>query len=235
MVILYGITIALSAGLVFLIQPMFAKFVLPSFGSTPAVWNTSLVFFQTALLAGLSLRAREHAQAGGAASGGASTWRWSLVAVVVLPIAVPEDFRPGDAPVLSLLGLLAVSVGLPFFVVSSTAPLLQRWLASTAHPAAHDPYFLYRASNLGSVIGLLGYPLLMEPNVRLAGQGDAWSVGLRAAGAAAGRLRGGAVALGPGPEPAPEPRETLTTRRRLRWVGLAFVPSSLMLGGRPRS
>ena len=175
MVILYGITIALSAGLVFLIQPMFAKFVLPSFGSTPAVWNTSLVFFQTALLLAY-LYAHASTRRLGARRQAAVHLALVLVAVVVLPIAVPEDFRPGDAPVLSLLGLLAVSVGLPFFVVSSTAPLLQRWLASTDHPAAHDPYFLYRASNLGSVIGLLGYPLLMEPNVRLAGQGEAWSV-----------------------------------------------------------
>ena len=115
---------------------------------------------------------------------------------MVLPIAVPDDFRPGDAPVPSLLGLLAVSVGLPFFVVSSTAPLLQRWLASTDHPAARDPYFLYRASNLGSVVGLLGYPLLMEPNVRLAAQGEAWSVAYGLLVLPAGRLRGGAVALG---------------------------------------
>lgn len=78
---------------------------------------------------------------------------------------------------LPLLGLLAVAVGLPFLVVSTTAPLLQRWLAATSHPAAADPYFLYRASNLGSVLGLLAYPLAVEPSLRLAEQGRLWSAG----------------------------------------------------------
>jgi len=229
MVILYGITLGLSAGLVFLIQPMFAKFVLPSFGSTPAVWNTSLVFFQTALLLAY-LYAHASTRRLGARRQAVLHLVLVALAVVVLPIAVPDDFRPGEAPVPALLGLLAVSVGLPFFVVSATAPLLQRWLASTDHRAAHDPYFLYRASNLGSVIGLLGYPLAMEPNVRLAAQGEAWS---GAYGLLALLLVGCAVALWrsrPAPDSRPEPREKLTTRRRLRWVGLAFVPSSLMLG-----
>ena len=229
MVILYGITLGLSAGLVFLIQPMFAKFVLPSFGSTPAVWNTSLVFFQTALLLAY-LYAHASTRRLGARRQAVLHLGLVLVAAVVLPIAVPGDFRPGDAPVPALLGLLAVSVGLPFFVVSSTAPLLQRWLASTEHPAARDPYFLYRASNLGSVIGLLGYPLAMEPNVRLAAQGEAWSV---AYGLLVVLLGACAMALWRAPparDTRPEPREALTVQRRLRWVGLAFVPSSLMLG-----
>ena len=229
MVVLYGITLGLSAGLVFLVQPMFAKFVLPSFGSTPAVWNTSLVFFQTALLLAY-LYAHASTRRLGARRQAVLHLALVLIAVVALPIAVPDDFRPGEMPVLALLGLLTVAVGLPFFVVSSTAPLLQRWLASTAHPAARDPYFLYRASNLGSVIGLLGYPLAMEPNVRLAAQGEAWSV---AYGVLILLLGACAVALwrsAPAPGPRSEPREPLTTRRRLRWVGLAFVPSSLMLG-----
>src|SRR3954467_4750854 len=173
MVILYGITLGLSAGLVFLIQPMFAKFVLPSFGSTPAVWNTSLVFFQVTLLLAY-LYAHASTRALGARRQAVLHLVVVVLAAVVLPIVVPDDFRPGDAPVPALLGLLAVSVGLPFFVVSGTTALLQRWLASTDHPAAGDPYFLYRASNLGSIIGLLGYPLAMEPNVRLVAQGDTW-------------------------------------------------------------
>jgi hypothetical protein len=157
-----------------------------------------------------------------------------------------------------LLGLLLVSVGLPFFAISTTNPLVQRWLADTDHPAARDPYFLYRASNLGSVIGLLGYPLLVERELTLDTQGIVWSVGygllliLVLASAvmlwrsprpsvaegeeAAEPLAGDPVSGGGSPQTADpslvaEPREErLTLVRRLRWIGLTFVPSSLMLG-----
>ena len=233
MVALFSATLLVSAALVFLVQPMFAKFVLPLYGSTPAVWNTSLVFFQTALLLAY-LYAHATTRRLGVRRQALLHLVLVLLPLVVLPIAVPGDFRPpaeGDQ-VLSLLGLLAVAVGLPFFVVSATAPLLQRWLAATDHPAAADPYFLYRASNLGSVVGLLGYPLAMEPSLRLEAQGWAWTAGY---GALALLLVACAVAVWrsrPGeapPEPAAAPAP-LTARRRLRWVGLAFVPSSLMLG-----
>ena len=176
MIALFSATLVLSASLLFLVEPMFAKFVLPLYGSTPAVWNTSLVFFQTVLLLAY-LYAHASTRRLGVRRQALLHLALVLVPLVVLPIAVPDDFRPpaeGDQ-VLSLLGLLAVAVGLPFFVVSATAPLLQRWLASTDHPAAADPYFLYRASNLGSVIGLLGYPLALEPELRLNTQGWVWS------------------------------------------------------------
>src|SRR5262249_20861445 len=131
------------------------------------------------------------------------------------------------------------SVGLPFFVVSTSAPLLQKWFASTGHPAARDPYFLYSASNLGSMLALLGYPLLMEPSLRLADQGWLWGVGygllvLLMAGCAmrVWRLPSSvthAETADQGAEPANEP-DRLTVGQRFRWVMLAFVPSSLMLG-----
>ena len=231
MVALFSATLLLSAALVFLVQPMFAKFVLPLYGSTPAVWNTSLVFFQTALLLAY-LYAHVSTRRLGVRRQAAVHLVLVLVPLLLLPIAVPDGFEPpaeGD-PVLSLLGLLAVAVGLPFFVVSATAPLLQRWLASTDHPAAADPYFLYRASNLGSVVGLLGYPLALEANLKLEDQGWVWSgaylllaVLLAACAVRVWRARPAARA------PA-APAEPLSPRRRLRWVGLAFVPSSLMLG-----
>jgi spermidine synthase len=231
---LFSATLLLSAALVFLIQPMFAKFVLPLYGSTPAVWNTSLVFFQTALLLAY-LYAHATTSRLGVRRQALLHLVLVLAPLVVLPIAVPDDFRPpaeGDQ-VLSLLGLLAVAVGLPFFVVSATAPLLQRWLAATDHPAGTDPYFLYRASNLGSVIGLLGYPLALEPALRLEAQGWVWSAAyaalvvlLVACAVVTWRSRPAATLAPPEPVEAPPP---LTTRRRLRWVGLAFVPASLML------
>src|ERR687883_741515 len=174
MIALFSITIFLSAALLFLIEPMFAKFVLPSFGGTPAVWTGSMMFFQAALLAGYLY---VHAT---------TTWLGARrqavlhLAVVLLPLVlfalagpidVPaEEWAPpaDENPIFWLLGLLLVTVGLPFFAVSATNPLIQRWVSETNHPSARDPYFLYRASNLGSIIGLLGYPLLMEPTLRLA-------------------------------------------------------------------
>ena len=237
MVALFSATLLLSAALVFLIQPMFAKFVLPLFGSTPAVWNTSLVFFQTALLLAY-LYAHESTRRLGVRRQALLHLALVLLPLPLLPIAVPEGFAPPAEgnQVLSLLGLLAVAVGLPFFVVSATAPLLQRWLAGSDHAAAADPYFLYRASNLGSVIGLLGYPLAMEPELRLAAQGRAWGIGYVALAAllaaCAVALFRSQPAVSPARAPANEPARGAppSVSRRLRWVGLAFVPSSLMLG-----
>jgi len=272
--VLFSTTLFVSAGLMFLVQPMFAKFILPLFGSTPAVWNASMLFFQTTLLAGY-LYAHESTRRLGVRRQAALHVGVLLVPLLVLPIGVPADwFPPTESnPVPALLGLLAVAVGLPFFVVATTAPLLQRWLAATSHPAAADPYFLYRASNLGSVLGLLAYPLAMEPSLGLASQGRLWSAGYGvlvllvlacavvlwrerrgAVGSAALVEEHGAAASAAGdanPDPGePEARadhdttdpETgtedpslnararVTGARRLRWVGLAFVPSSLMLG-----
>src|SRR5919199_2429469 len=252
---LYSITIFVGAALLFLIEPMFAKFVLPSFGGTPAVWTGSMMFFQAALLASYLY---VHATAGwlGARRQAVVHLVVILLPLLVLPVAVPaSDWAPPaqSNPILWLLGLLLVSVGLPFFAVSATNPLIQRWLSETDHPAAKDPYFLYRASNLGSVIGLLGYPLVVEPSFRLANQGLLWSIGYLVL---VGLVFGCAVMLWRSPSsPSPPTLTTTTTTtaeedvtvedaaaavagmaaaptvlRRLRWIGLAFVPSSMMLG-----
>ena len=237
MVALFAGALMISAGLVFMVQPMVAKFVLPLFGSTPAVWNTSLVFFQGALLLSYAY-AHVSTQRLGARRQSVVHLLLVLIPLPFLPLAVP-DFRPpaDGVQVLALLGLLAATVGIPFFVVSATAPLLQRWLAATDHPAALDPYFLYRASNLGSVIGLAAYPLLMEPTLRLEAQGRVWSLGYIVL---AVLLVVCVIVLRRRPAaPEPEPAEPgagdaadapPTARRRLRWVGLALVPSALMLG-----
>jgi hypothetical protein len=251
MMVLFSSTIFLSAALLFLIEPMFAKFVLPSFGGTPAVWTGSMMFFQAALLASYLY---VHASAGwlGARRQAVVHLVVILLPLLVLPVAVPaSDWAPPaqSNPIVWLLGLLLVSVGLPFFAVAATNPLIQRWLSETDHPAAKDPYFLYRASNLGSVIGLLGYPIVVEPNLRLVNQGIVWSVGYLVLVAL---VFGSAVMLWRSPSPSPtvataaeeaavvgegDRPETAagmaaapTILRRLRWIGLAFVPSSLMLG-----
>src|SRR5215210_6558310 len=178
MMLLFSATIFVSAALLFLIEPRFAKFVLPSFGGTPAVWTGSMMFFQAALLLSYLY---VHATTSwlGARRQAVLHLVLVLLPLLVLPVAVPaEEWAPGaqSNPLLYLLGLLAVAIGLPFFAIAATNPLIQRWLAETEHPAARDPYFLYRASNLGSVIGLLGYPLVVERELTLANQGMWWSV-----------------------------------------------------------
>ena len=237
---LFALTAFVSAALVFLIQPMFARFVLPLYGSTPAVWNAAMVFFQLALLAAY-VYAHESTRRLGVRRQAMLHMGVLALALLVLPIAVPAGFTPPvqGSPVPGLLGLLAVTVGLPFFVVAASAPLLQRWLAGVDHPAAADPYFLYAASNLGSILGLLAYPLALEPSMRLAEQGWVWSAGY---GLLAALLLGcGAVVWltrpASGPRVARSPPRTLGAEasrprliRSLRWVFLAFVPSSLMLG-----
>ena len=168
MVALYSATSFVGAALLFLVQPMLAKLVLPSFGGSPTVWNTCALFFQTLLIAGylyahLSTRRL-----------GPRRQPWLHLAVLVLPllalpVGLPGDPAPGAAeePALALLRVLLVAVGLPFAVLATTGPLLQRWFSWTGHRRAGDPYFLYAASNAGSVVGLLGYPFLLEPSIGL--------------------------------------------------------------------
>src|SRR5918993_643931 len=262
LMILFSVTIFVSASLLFLVEPMFAKFILPLFGSTPAVWTGSMMFFQMALLIGY-LYVHATTVWLGARKQAVLHLAVVLLPLLVLPLAVPADeWAPSSEanPIFLLLGLLLVSVGLPFFAISTTNPLVQKWLADTDHPAARDPYFLYRASNLGSVIGLLGYPLLVERELTLSNQGIWWSVGYgllvvlvfasaimlwRSNPAPAQEqeekpesLSGDPVSGGGSPQSAEPSLEAPAGRlsgrptwlRRARWVGLTFVPSSLMLG-----
>jgi predicted methyltransferase len=232
-VVLYSLTLALSAGLVFMVQPMFARFVLPMLGGTPAVWTTAMLFFQSALLLAY-LYAHWSTRRFGPRRQAALHLALVAAALLVLPIGVPGGWSPPaeGSPVPWLLAMLVVSVGLPFFVVSATAPLLQSWLAATDHPDAGDPYFLYRASNVGSVVGLLAYPALVERELALEEQSWLWSAGYGLFGLL---LIACAVALWRSRRPvsaaavASAPAEPLTRSRSLRWVALAFVPSSLML------
>jgi hypothetical protein len=235
--VLFATTAFVSAMLLFWVQPMIAKMVLPSLGGTPAVWNTCLVFFQAVLLAGyayahLSVRWL-----------GVRKQAWLHAAVVLLPWAVLPlslgDSAPpaGGNPAGWLLLALARSVGLPFFVLAATAPLLQRWFAEGGGPAGQNPYPLYAASNVGSILALLSYPALVEPHLSLGGsagqlsQTTVWAAGyglfcLLVFACHAALIRGRAQV--PAARPAAGPPPTPVTR--LRWVGLAFVPSSLMLG-----
>ncbi|MBM4068187.1 MAG: MFS transporter [Planctomycetes bacterium] len=178
---LYALTLFVSAFLLFLVQPMIGKMILPRLGGTPQVWNTCVVFFQMALLAGY---AYTHL-----ATTRLTLKRQLLVHALLLlvPMAVllpvgPFNITgfeppPGANPIFYTLYFLMLVVGLPFFVVSTSAPLLQRWFASTGHAAAKDPYFLYGASNLGSMLALLLYPFVVEPFLPLRSQAWTWTVG----------------------------------------------------------
>jgi hypothetical protein len=260
--VLYAATLFASATLLFWVQPMSAKMLLPLLGGTPAVWNTCMLFFQAMLLAGYA-----YALA-------VSRWLTPRQQVVVhlllllstalsFPILISEATirsvpREGN-PSLWLLGSLLTTVGLPFFAVSTNSPLLQKWFAGTRHASARDPYFLYAASNAGSLLALLSYPLLVEPGLTLGGQSRLWSLGyallfVLIAACAFALLRRQAKGVDAGlPDRTPvsqvpldeetnpetgaprgasdgEEVESLSWRRRLHWVALAFVPSSLMLG-----
>jgi hypothetical protein len=176
---LFAITLFVSAFLLFLVQPMIGKMILPKLGGTPQVWNTCMLFFQTTLLAGYAYTHNLSTRL--------ATRKQLIVHAILLlvPLAFllppfgPFNVRdwypdPTGIPVLEALTELAIVVGLPFFVVSTSAPLLQRWFVSTGHPAAKDPYFLYGASNLGSLLSLLFYPFLFEPWAALQTQAWIW-------------------------------------------------------------
>src|SRR5215471_16311248 len=161
----YAAAIFLSAALLFAVQPMFTKMVLPRLGGTPSVWSVAMVFFQAVLLAG-------YAYAHGLTRflpGKRSIMVHVAVMVVAtafLPLSIASWWGrpPADATAaLWLLGLFTVSIGVPFFALSANGPLLQAWFARTDHPAAANPYFLYAASNVGSFLALISYPFLVEP------------------------------------------------------------------------
>src|ERR1041385_3356624 len=227
--LLFGITIFVSSALLFSIQPMIAKMLLPLLGGTPAVWNTCMLFFQAVLLCGYAYALL------------VSRWplKRQLVAQLVLlglafaslPIGISSAWAnsvpPSGNPSLWVLMCLAASVGLPFFIVSSNSPLLQKWFSQTASESARDPYFLYSASNAGSLLALLAYPVLMEPFFTLRAQGRLWTIVYMALVLLItthtlmlwrSRTSGSS-------QIANEPvTEKLTVNRRLRWLLLAFAP-----------
>jgi spermidine synthase len=234
---LFVIAVFSSAALVFMVQPMVAKLVLPLLGGSPAVWNTSQAFFQFALLIGYgyahflqklpTVRRQIMVHIGALA-----------IAALVLPLRVSGLLgEPSStSPILWLLGVLALSIGLPFAILSATAPLVQAWHARTVRgEGASEPYALYAASNLGSLLALLAYPVVMEPLLSLHAQRWTWSAGyigfvLILASLAMLVWRASATpatANAPAAAPAtPAPGWV----QRLIWIGLAAIPSSLMLG-----
>ena len=249
--VLYAVTLFTGAASLFLVQPLVGKLLLPLVGGSPGVWNTCMVFFQAVLLAGYLYAHRATNKLG--------VRRQALFHLLVLatvlftfytayartgsPVPVVTSLLPDDQdyPIFGLVALLTVAVGIPFFVLSTSSPLLQRWFAATGHHSARDPYFLYAASNAGSLVGLLGYPLIIEPRLTLAEQQWLFAI---AVAVYAGLVVVCVVALMRSPESVAQRAEktdagqtvSLDAALRIphvrvaRWVFLAALPSSLLLG-----
>lgn len=220
----------------FLLEPMVARMLLPQLGGAPSVWNGCVLFFQFCLLTGYA--------------GAHGTRRLGLVAqsgiygailvlsLGVLPVAIPTGgpISAEVAPTIWLLTTLTTAIGAPFFALAVCAPCLQRWFSETSHNAARDPYFLYAASNSGSLMGLAAYPILIEPLLSLGRQSRLWTAGFGVFTAAvalcaltAWRLRSMVTAAPPAERPMRR-AHVVGWRQRLRWTLLAAIPSSLMLG-----
>jgi hypothetical protein len=232
--VLFAAALSLNALLIFWVQPMFAKMVLPLLGGSPSVWTTCMLFFQAALLAGYAyghagirvLGMRRHALIHGVL-----VW----LPLLLLPIAVdPGTAAATDEPIAWLLKTMGSSVGLPFVILAATAPLLQRWY-STVGNRTSDPYWLYAASNVGSFAALLAFPILFEPMIPLGRQTAIWKISYAIVAAlltacAVSVLRRGASATATRRDDHDEPAPALTAGTRLRWLALSFAPSTLMLG-----
>lgn len=242
--ILFSATLFTSASLLFWIQPLLAKSLLPLLGGAPAVWNTCILFFQSMLLIGylyalasskwLSLRTQMVVH----------VFLIVLTAIYVLrsPLQAPVlNSLQQTKPTLWLLETLLLSVGLPFFIISASNPLLQSWFSRLQHRLAVDPYFLFAASNAGSLIALVAFPLILEPSLGLNKQYGLWQAGFAVLvilicaiallskpwATSADRTNYDELKS---PTIESDPVNKATVFRRLRWLALSFVPSSLMLG-----
>ncbi len=224
----YGLTIFLSAFLLFQVQPLIGKMILPWFGGSAAIWTTCMLFFQLVLLLGYFYShwvtrylspSRQSVVHGGLL----------LVSLLLIPISPSLDWKPlgAENPTLRILGLLTVSIGLPYFVLSTTGPLLQAWFARER--SGRVPYRLFALSNFGSMLALLAYPVAVEPIFPTLWQSYLWS-GLYACfvlacALLAWRGRKGTVIAPQAPHEGPSPRWT----DKLLWAALAACPSILMV------
>ncbi len=234
LILLFAGTLFISACLMFVLQPLFGKLLLPLLGGSPAVWNTCMVFYQSLLFLGyfyahfLSQKFDSHRQVQIHAV-------VLAISLIALPVALPENSIPPTEsnPTFWLMGILFIAIGLPFFVVSTTSPLIQKWFSRVGHHTSEDPYYLYGASNAGSMLALLSYPFLIEPNIGLLAQQDIWSIAYAVLCIC---VIGCAIVLWrshlqlPPNSGQTDSVEDIPLQTKLYWLALAFVPSSLLLG-----
>jgi hypothetical protein len=230
---IYTAAVFLSAFLLFGVQPMFTRMVLPQLGGSPSVWSVAMVFFQSMLLVG-------YAYAHWLASA-----RHRFVPVVVhlillvsagltLPLSIAQGWGspPASGTAFWLLGLFTVSIGLPFFALAANNPLLQTWFVRTRHNDGKDPYFLYAFSNIGSFLALLSYPILFEPAFTLRVQTRLWSAGflllavlIAGCGYLVSRAPHATEATDYPERKAPKPNWLMIGR----WIFISAVPSGLLV------
>lgn len=235
---LFAATIFLSALLLFWVQLVMAKMLLPRLGGTPAVWTTCMLFFQVLLLAGYSYALAT------------TTWigvrkqailhsLLLLISLLYLPLTFVGNLgsiSERNNPALWLFGYLITAIGLPVFLISTTSPLLQKWFTRTGHVSATDPYFLFAVSNAGSLLALLSYPLILEPIFKLSRQNQLWVVGyilflVLSLGCAVVLWKSsGRERVEEEINPALHDAVPISFKRRLYWILLAFIPSSLLFG-----
>ena len=230
--LLFPSTVFIAAFLLFLIEPLFAKLILPRFGGAAAVWAACLVFFQCALLLGYlyadvtSRRLTPQRQA---------QLHIALLALGLLFVPIAPRFlqaqRAGSDPAATILLLLTVSIGLPFVLLSATSPLVQVWYARTS--AQREPYHLFALSNLASLLALLSYPLLMEPHIAARRQATLWSalfvIFVLLCAAAAWFARGGTIPAAAMQAEQTETAAAPTLHEKLLWLGFAACSSMLLL------
>lgn len=225
---LHAATIFLSSFLLFVVQPLIARLILPWFGGTAAVWTTCMLFFQTVLLAGY---AYAHAKHVGLAARGQAMLHTALLAAAVLlmPVAPGDAWKPTgrEEPISYILLMLAAAVGLPYFLLSATSPLVQVWFART-NPGA-NPYRLFAISNFASLLALIGYPIAIEPWLGTADQVRAWSWLFGAFAVLCAALAWISAKPGAAPQAQEPPAPPPARNDYLVWTALAAAASALLL------
>ena len=233
----FALALFTSAALLFWVQPLVAKMLLPLLGGAPAVWNTCMVFFQALLLAGYAyalLLSQRFSLKNQAILHALLLLAAGFVLPFTLSNRVLASVPTQSSPIGWVLSTLLFTVGPPFLLLSATAPLLQRWFSHSTHKAARDPYFLYAVSNAGSMLALLGFPFLLEPALAVRTQNWIWAIGYAVLVAlvitCAILLNGRKKVSSRSAVTEDQPLVTVAPAQRFEWVLLAFVPSSLMLG-----
>ena len=232
MTLCFASTTLISAFLVFQVQPVISKIVLPWFGGSPAVWTTCMLFFQVVLFAGYAY-AHFSARFLKPWQQGVVHFALLAVALCLLPITPSNDWNPDGnrPPAWQLFGILGAYVGLPYFILSATGPLLQYWFGQRL--PGESPYRLYALSNLGSLAALLSYPFLVEPSLSTNWQGQLWSLGFCVFAISCGYLAAGARGTA-------EPDESIAARagsvdqlpswaQRVLWLVLPALASVVLL------